>query len=596
MIEAIKDKSKIYCNNAGGSQMLNSVIDYMAMYMKKYYVQLNCENEIGDDANDLVKEAKHFVDILINNTHGIVEYGSSTTQMARNLSNSIPNTFYEEVVLCTALHYSMITPFETKAVKLKWWIPNQNFSFDYYDLFKLISKSTTMVIIPHVSNITGVVLNLDYIVSCIKNINNQVKILVDGVSYLPHDVIDVHKWQVDFYFISFYKFLGPHISALYIKNHDELITLNHYFLNKPKLELGTFSNESLVGLLGIRDHMMCDQYDTNEFNRDVVHTFFEEVKTIENELLSIFDVYLDNLEQIELISDKNATRVPIFSIQFQFYEVKNINLHLNQLGIMSACGTFYCNKFLTKDVLRISLMHYNTLDEIDQIFKEIIPFSESYKKQPIIFKMLGGFFRYTCDLYHVKRFQFDEMFINRFNELVQDKHYNISRFRRYSLINTETFQILGTKFLQSKKYNKSINGDILRKYNEINLIDTDCFKNLIDYFVGEVKYKTGIDISTCMVHQIRVEANDDSISPVPEGIHQDGYNFIAIVCVNRKNIMGGVNKVFSLNDELVYSSVLKQGEMLFMNDRELKHYVSDIIRIDNCKEAYRDVLIITTVF
>ena len=75
MIEALKDKSKLYCNNAGGSQMLNSVIDYMTMYMQKYHVKLNCENEVGDDANNLVKEAKQFVDILINNTNGNVEYG-----------------------------------------------------------------------------------------------------------------------------------------------------------------------------------------------------------------------------------------------------------------------------------------------------------------------------------------------------------------------------------------------------------------------------------------------------------------------------------------------------------------------------------------
>ena len=595
MIEALKDKSKLYCNNAGGSQMLNSVIDYMTMYMQKYHVQLNCENEVGDDANNLVKEAKQFVDILINNTDGNVEYGCSTTQLARNLSHSVPNTFYEEVVLCTALHYSMITPFETKAKNVKWWIPNQNFSFDYYDLFRLISKNTTMIVIPHVSNITGVVFNLDYIVSCIKNINDKVKIFVDGVSYLPHDVIDVNKWQVDFYFISFYKFLGPHISALYIKNHDELISLNHDFLDKPKLELGSFSNESLVGLLGIRDHM-CEQYDVCEFNRDILHSFFQEVKTIENELLSIFDVYVSNLEQCELVSDTNATRVPIFSIKFHFHEVQNINLHLNQLGIMSACGTFHCNKFLTSDVLRISLLHYNTLDEIDKIFNELIPFSESCMSKPMIFKILGGLFNNASDLFHVKVFKFHGVFMNRFNELVPDKHYKVSRFRRYSLISTESYKSLGTKFLQSRKYNTSNNGDLLRNYDEINLTDTDCFKNLIDYFVGEVKYKTGIDITTCMVHQIRVIATDDSVSPVPEGIHQDGFNFIAIVCVNRKNIMGGVNKVFSLNEELVYSSVLKQGEMLFMNDRELKHHVSDVIRIDNSKDAYRDVLIITTVF
>ena len=75
------------------------------------------------------------------------------------------------------------------------------------------------------SNITGVVFNIPYIVQYIRVINSNIKVIVDGVSYLPHDVIDVDLWDVDFYFVSFYKFLGPHISALYIKDYQEMFSL-----------------------------------------------------------------------------------------------------------------------------------------------------------------------------------------------------------------------------------------------------------------------------------------------------------------------------------------------------------------------------------
>jgi selenocysteine lyase/cysteine desulfurase len=593
MIEVLSDKSKVYCNNAGGSQILDSVIDYMTMYMKKYHVQLDCVNKVGDRANDLVQEAKQFVNILMNNVDGVIEYGCSTTQLVRNISIALSDDVYHEVVLCTALHYSMITPFEKKAKTLKWWIPNQKFSFGYSDLMKLITKDTSMLVIPHVSNITGVVFNIEYIVLCAKKINPKITILVDGVSYLPHDIIDVCQWDIDVYFVSFYKFLGPHISAVYMKNYDSLHNLNHHFLENPKLELGSFSNECLVGLLGIRDYM-CEQFDTDKFDRNIVHNFFQEVKVRENELLSICDLYMNNMDYVERITDVDSNRFPIISMQFESYEVDNVNLYLNELGILSASGKFHCNKFLKKNVLRLSFLHYNTLDDIDRIFKEIIPFVESLKQKNIFFKVLG-IFNTDPELYHIKRFQLSPLFTDKFNELVSDKHYNIPRYRRYSLFDTDTMQIVGTKFYQSKKYNHTKNGDILRKYQPINICDTSSFQNIITYFVDEVKYKTGITINRCMVHQIRVEVST-SVSPVPEGVHQDGYNYVAIVCITRNNIMGGVNKLFSLDDKLVYSTILKAGEMLFINDRELKHYVSDVICVDDNKDAFRDVLIITTVF
>jgi histidine decarboxylase len=129
----------------------------------------------------------------------------------------------------------------------------------------------------------------------------------------------------------------------------------------------------------------------------------------------------------------------------------------------------------------------------------------------------------------------------------------------------------------------------------------------VKYFITQVKNKTSINIDRCMVHQIRVQINNDeeTITPVPEGIHQDGYNFVALMCINRHNILGGINKLYSLdyNDiiqehEEILSTILKPGEMLFFNDRKVKHFVSNINR--SCKDktdlAYRDILVLTTVF
>ena len=133
---------RIYCNNAGGSQILDSVSDYMTNYMENNHVQLDCAHEVGDESNDFCKEAREFVNILFNNVAGTIQFGSSTSQMAMNIANALPIHKFNEVVMCEALHYSMITPIEyrlnqTKSMIVKWWKPKFKYSFDYEDLYGL---------------------------------------------------------------------------------------------------------------------------------------------------------------------------------------------------------------------------------------------------------------------------------------------------------------------------------------------------------------------------------------------------------------------------------------------------------------------------
>ena len=94
---------------------------------------------------------------------------------------------------------------------------NNNYNINYKTLYNLINKNTKLVVIPHVSNILGNILDIKEIIKEIKKINNNTKVMVDGVGYLPHRLIDVEDYNVDYYIVSFYKFLGLRVSVCYIK-------------------------------------------------------------------------------------------------------------------------------------------------------------------------------------------------------------------------------------------------------------------------------------------------------------------------------------------------------------------------------------------
>ena len=97
-----------------------------------------------------------------------------------------------------------------------------------------------------------------------------------------------------------------------------------------------------------------------------------------------------------------------------------------------------------------------------------------------------------------------------------------------------------------------------------------------------------LDISLHQVRQIcypNVQSHNS-----PEGIHQDGVDFIVSALVmNRTNIKGGESILYDVYKNEIYRTILYSGEGIFQEDRKLWHFVTPIKSIDNCV-GYRDIL------
>lgn len=85
------------------------------------------------------------------------------------------------------------------------------------------------------------------------------------------------------------------------------------------------------------------------------------------------------------------------------------------------------------------------------------------------------------------------------------------------------------------------------------------------------------------VHQIRVTVQEFSTSPVPEGLHQDGFDSVSIFCVHREGIVGGETHIFQSKEGSPFlSHLLLPGEMLSFNDRSLFHFTDDVRSSAGC--------------
>jgi len=102
------------------------------------------------------------------------------------------------------------------------------------------------------------------------------------------------------------------------------------------------------------------------------------------------------------------------------------------------------------------------------------------------------------------------------------------------------------------------------------------------------KIPKSLNISLHQVRQICYPYIESHNSP--EGIHQDGVDFIVSALVlNKKNITGGKSFIYNKNKRILHIKNLNQDEGIFQDDKDLWHYVTPISSINNYI-GYRDIL------
>ena len=624
-----KYPNHIFCNNAGGSQIPEHILNHNYNFLINNYVQPSGKDILSKSHINEIDNAKKIVNIIFNNNKGHIVYGGSCTQLIYNLANSMENYLKIKkgnIILSDFNHEACVTPFERIAKKnnidLQYWSLNKEdinnkYKIDYNDLLSKVNINTSLVVLPHVSNILGNILDINYLNKEIKKINPETKVLVDGVAYLPHGLVDVEDFDCDFYVVSFYKFCAMRISALYIKDNNFIYNIenqNHYFFDNSesfskKLEIGGINYENMNSIIGLADYLVNiaiffnynnSKINNNEliFDRKLLIFVIEKIKIYENVLMNMLINFFNNEEtkkEIELIHCNKLPKVPIFSLKFKNYNENNVNIILNELGLLTNNSTFYCDRLFdnleldkSNGVIRISLMHYNTFEEGNRIIEFLR-----------LFKKFETHFQYSIDSKYKN--VVTKTLKDSFDNLEKDNYYSNKRLRAYSLLKVDVIdniEIIGNlNFYQSKDYN-NFNGNVIRNYKNIDssILNDSCFKYLIQYFIYSVNNCNPKEhIKYIQVHQIRVYAKKEKTNLVPEGIHQDGYNIIGIACITRKNIKGGISLVYDKHKNLIYNVQLAEGEIMILNDNNLYHDVLPIELYKEDEEGYRDVLVFTTI-
>jgi len=376
-------QKQVFMDNAGGAQVLQTVISSITDYLTKNNVQLGASYPVSQTSTSKFDAGYTAAAKYINASPKDIVFGASTTQLFRNLATALKVEPDSEFVLSKLDHEANIAAWaqvaKWKGITVKWWVPTKNTTsnpkLEPEDLKKLLSPKTRLVACTHTSNILGTVTDVAALSKVIRENNPDALFAVDAVAYAPHAAVDVKAFGVDFYSFSWYKVYGPHIALAYVSDRGQkaIESLGHYFKHGDSLEellgLAAGNYESVQSIPPIVSYL-------DQVGWDAIHAQEEQVQEV---LLAYLRSKPDQIKIYgEPSSDRNL-RVPVISFRVKGRTSFGITDAIEARSPYGCRAGHFYSKRLIEEVLgipdpddgivRCSLLHYNTVEEVEGLVK-----------------------------------------------------------------------------------------------------------------------------------------------------------------------------------------------------------------------------------
>ncbi|MGO9673289.1 MAG: 2OG-Fe dioxygenase family protein [Methylocella sp.] len=97
------------------------------------------------------------------------------------------------------------------------------------------------------------------------------------------------------------------------------------------------------------------------------------------------------------------------------------------------------------------------------------------------------------------------------------------------------------------------------------------------------------------IHQFRIEAHACMQGfPTPEGLHQDGVDWVLVLLIARENIASGMTSIHDLAKRNIGNFTLTRPfDAAVVDDSRVSHGVTPVEPLDPARPAHRDVLVVT---
>lgn len=178
-----------------------------------------------------------------------------------------------------------------------------------------------------------------------------------------------------------------------------------------------------------------------------------------------------------------------------------------------------------------------------------------------------------------------------FEGLVRDRHTSSLRSRRFSRFRAEgqTVDLLPhIGFSQADSFGFERVDD--RRFEPLVAHDAPAGRwYAIRHLVIALNQVLGLPQAEVGVHAIRTEVGSDNLGePSPEGLHQDGFAYVAIIAITAPP-SGAITRLVSVAEARTLEvGTLQPGQALVFDDQRFLHYTENFGRW-----PHRDVVVLT---
>jgi len=396
----VNGQQAAFLDGPAGTQVPRQVMDAV----RKYFLEANA-NTYGAfltsrRTNDTISGARAAMADLFNSSPEEVVFGQNMTTITLGLARAIGRELKpgDEILLTVLDHDANYSPWkvlEEKGVVIRTVdIRESDCTLDLDDLKSKLNAKTKLVAVGYASNAVGTINP----VAEITRLAHAAGALsfIDAVHYAPHGAMDVKALDCDFMVCSPYKFFGPHMGALYGKR-EHLERFRPYKVRPatdavPECwETGTQVQELIAGIHAAVEYVAelgrrCDPAaqdrrpallaayrSTVAYERTLVTRLIEGLLAIPG--LRFFGITDPKrfAERCSTVSFRLAKGTPTDAATF-----------LGERGLFTWDGNFYALNLTERlgveklgGVLRVGLVHYNTVDEVERLLIGLRDFSTS---------------------------------------------------------------------------------------------------------------------------------------------------------------------------------------------------------------------------
>lgn len=380
----------------GGTQVPQMVIDAVGDHLLHRNGNKGGIFRRSIETDDMMDHTREIIADFINaEDPEEILFGLSFTANTFHISRSLARTWGpdDEIIVSRLDHDANVSPWlmaaEDAGARVKFLdIEEDTCQLQPEKLSELLSDKTKMVAFCAASSSVGTKPDVTTLTAEAKKAGSLV--YVDAVAYAPHGPIDVQEWGADFVGLSFYKFYGPHVSAVWGRR-ELLEELPAYKIRPAPEELplkwlnGAQSYETIAGVeaaieylgyVGSRNEAYLELYPELSGRPRLLHAAMAAIQDYEGVLTEHFISEMQEREQYRIWGVTNPEmadqRVPTIAVSMEGGCSNDIATYLAEKGIDIWSRSVYSKSLSerlglenTGGFIRVGFAHYNTREEVD---------------------------------------------------------------------------------------------------------------------------------------------------------------------------------------------------------------------------------------